>query len=118
SAVASASAAAPAPMNAGSINLAGPSAAIRDVRVTRRGNATAVTLLGTSRLTTTGIQAAKDGSNSLVFDLANTTSALPTTTTIKQGPVERVRIGINPKSPLLTQVSMDLSRAATYRLES
>src|SRR5262245_17201299 len=51
-----------APMNAGAINTAGPSAAIRDVRVTRRGNATAVTLLGTSRLSTTGtgIQAAKD----------------------------------------------------------
>jgi type IV pilus assembly protein PilQ len=109
--------AAPA-MNAGAINLTGPSAAIRDVRVTRRGTATAVTLLGTSRLMTTGIQEAKDGSNRLVFDLPNTTSALPTTTTIKQGPVERVRIGINPKSPLLTQVSMDLSRAATYRLES
>jgi type IV pilus assembly protein PilQ len=109
--------AAPA-MNAGAINLTGPSAAIRDVRVTRRGTATAVTLLGTSRLMTTGIQDAKDGSNRLVFDLPNTTSALPTTTTIKQGPVERVRIGINPKSPLLTQVSMELSRAATYRLES
>jgi type IV pilus assembly protein PilQ len=107
-----------APMNAAAIDLSGPSAAIRDVRVTRRGNATAVTLLGTSRLTTTGIQQAKDGSNRLVFDLVNATSALPTTTTVKQGPVERVRIGINPKSPLLTQVSMDLSRAATYRLES
>jgi len=110
--------AAPTPMNAGAINLAGPSAAIRDVRVTRRGNATAVTLLGTSRLTTTGLQEVKDGSNRVVFDLTNTTSALPTTTTVKQGPVERVRIGISPKSPLLTQVSMDLSRAATYRLES
>jgi type IV pilus assembly protein PilQ len=116
--VAKSPAAAVAPMNAAAIDLAGPSAAIRDVRVTRRGNATAVTLLGTSRLTTTGIQEAKDGSNRLVFDLVNATSALPTTTTVKQGPVERVRIGINPKSPLLTQVSMDLSRAATYRLES
>jgi len=110
--------AAPTPMNAGAINLAGPSAAIRDVRVTRRGNATAVTLLGTSRLTTTGLQDVKDGSNRVVFDLTNTTSAVPTITNVKQGPVERVRIGINPKSPLLTQVSMDLSRAASYRLES
>jgi type IV pilus assembly protein PilQ len=116
--VAKSSAAAVTPMNAAAIDLAGPSAAIRDVRVTRRGNATAVTLLGTSRLTTTGIQEAKDGSNRLVFDLLNATSALPTTTTVKQGPVERVRIGINPKSPLLTQVSVELSRAATYRLES
>jgi type IV pilus secretin PilQ/predicted competence protein len=102
----------------GAINLAGPSAAIRDVRVTRRGNATAVTLLGTSRLVTSGVQEVKDGSNRLVFDLPNTTSALPTTTPVNQGPVERVRIGINPKSPLLTQVTMELSRAASYRVES
>jgi type IV pilus secretin PilQ/predicted competence protein len=102
----------------GAINLAGPAAAIRDVRITRRGGATAVTLLGTARLTTTGAQEIKDGSNRLVFDLPNTTSALPAVTTVNQGPVERVRIGINPKSPLLTQVSMDLSRAASYRVES
>jgi type IV pilus secretin PilQ/predicted competence protein len=105
-------------VGAAAINLAGPSAAIRDVRVTRRGNATAVTFLGTSRLVTTGVQEVKDGSNRLVFDLPNTTSAVPASTTVKQGPVERVRIGANPRSPLLTQVTMDLSRSASYRVES
>jgi type IV pilus assembly protein PilQ len=37
---------------------------------------------------------------------------------VKQGPVERVRIGFSPKSPLLTQVTMDLSRPASYRVET
>ncbi|HZM58320.1 MAG TPA: type IV pilus secretin PilQ [Vicinamibacterales bacterium] len=105
-------------VSSGAINLAGPSAAIRDVRVSRRNGATAITLLGTARLTTTGAQEIKDGTNRLVFDLPNTTSALPAVTPVNQGPVEKVRIGINPKSPLLTQVSVDLSRAASYRMES
>jgi len=101
----------------GLINLAGPAAAIRDVRVTRRGTATAVTLLGTSRLVATNIQEMKDGSPRIVLDLPNVTSSLPNATPIKQGPVERVRIGLNPRSPLMTQVTLDLTRAAAYRVE-
>jgi type IV pilus assembly protein PilQ len=102
----------------GVINLAGPAAAIRDVRVSKRGNATALTLLGTSRLTTTSIQEPKDGSPRLVLDMPNVTSALPNVTAIKQGPVDRVRIGASPRSPLLTQVTVDLTRAAAYRVET
>ena len=105
-------------VSAGMINLAGPSSAIRDVRVAKRGNATALTLLGTARLVTTSIQEPKDGTPRLVLDMPNVTSSLPTVTSIKQGPVDRVRIGANPKSPLLTQVTVDLTRAAAYRVET
>jgi type IV pilus assembly protein PilQ len=102
----------------GVINLAGPSAAIRDVRVSKRGTATALTLLGTAKLVTTSIQEPKDGAPRLVLDMPNVTSALPNVTSIKQGPVDRVRIGASPKSPLLTQVTVDLTRAAAYRVET
>jgi type IV pilus assembly protein PilQ len=105
------------PSSSGLINLAGPAAAIRDVRVTRRGNATAVTLLGTARLVATSIQEPKDGTPRLVLDMPNVTSAVQNVTSIKQGPVDRVRIGLNPKSPLMTQVTLDLTRAAAYRVE-
>ncbi len=104
-------------VGAGIINLAGPSTAIRDVRVAKRGTATALTLLGTSRLVTTSIQEPKDGTPRLVLDMPNVTSALPAVTSIKQGPVDRVRIGANPKAPLMTQVTVDLTRAAAYRVE-
>jgi len=103
---------------AGTISLAGPSAVIRDVRVTQRGTATAVTLLGTSRLVATSIQEPKDGPRRLVIDLPNVTSAVPTSTPIQQGPIDRVRVGLNPQAPLMTQVTMDLSRSAPYRIES
>jgi type IV pilus assembly protein PilQ len=105
-------------VGSGMINLAGPSAAIRDVRVTKRGSATALTLLGTARLVTTNIQEPKDGAPRLVLDMPNVTSALPNVTSIKQGPVERVRIGASPRSPLLTQVTVDMTRTAAYRVES
>jgi type IV pilus assembly protein PilQ len=105
-------------VNSGAINLAGPATAIRDVRVAKRGNATALTLLGTARLVTTSIQEPKDGTPRLVLDMPNVTSSLPSVTSIKQGPVDRVRIGASPRSPLLTQVTVDLTRSAAYRVES
>src|SRR5262245_18241135 len=105
-------------VGSGAINLAGPATAIRDVRVAKRGNATALTLLGTARLVATSIQEPKDGTPRLVLDMPNVTSSLPSVTSIKQGPVDRVRIGANPRSPLLTQVTVDLTRAAAYRVET
>jgi type IV pilus assembly protein PilQ len=104
--------------DSGMIALAGPAAAIRDVRVTRRGSATAVTLLGTDRLVASAVQEETTGSRRIVIDLPNVTSAVQATTPVNEGPVERVRIGLNPRSAILTQVVMDLSRPSAYRVES
>jgi type IV pilus assembly protein PilQ len=106
------------PSAPGAISLAGPSAVIRDVRVTQRGTATAVTLLGTSKLVATSVHEPKEGPRRLVIDMPNVTSAVAATTAIRQGPLDRVRIGFNPEAPLITQVTMELSRQAPYRLES
>jgi len=103
---------------AAGMSFTGPSPAIRDLRVQKRGDATAVTLLGTSRLIATSVIEPKDGPRRVVVNLPNVTSSLPTTNNVGQGPVQRVRIGFDPKSPLMTQVSFDLSRTAPYRVES
>jgi type IV pilus secretin PilQ/predicted competence protein len=100
------------------VSMRGPSAAIRDLRVQRRGNATALTLQGTARLIATSINEPKDAPRRVVINFPNVTSALPKTTDVGQGPVERVRIGFDPSAPLMTQVSVDLSRAASYRVEA
>jgi type IV pilus assembly protein PilQ len=100
------------------ISMTGPSPAIRDLRVQKRGDATAVTLLGTSRLIATSVIEPKDGPRRVVVNLPNVTSSLPSTNNIGQGPVQRVRIGFDPKAPLMTQVTVDLSRTAPYRVES
>ena len=100
------------------INGSNPSSAIRDVRVARRGEATAVTLHSTGRLVVSGVEASKDGPPKLYIDLPNATSALAGTTPIGTGPVDSVRVGLNINNPLVTRVTMDLTRTAPYRLES
>jgi type IV pilus assembly protein PilQ len=95
------------------------SPAIRDVRVTQRGTATAVTLLGTAPLVASGIQEPKDAPRRIVLNLPQATSAVPNSMrVVREGPVERVRVSMSPTAPFGTQVTMELSRAAAYRLES
>ena len=99
------------------ISSAGPASVIRDVRATLRGSATAVTLYANGRLDATTIQQPKDGPLRLEMDLPNVTSAMPGVLAVAQGPVERVRIGLNPRTPLVTRVVMDLNRPVAYRVE-
>jgi type IV pilus assembly protein PilQ len=108
----------PAAITNGIINGSNPSSAIRDVRVARRGEATAVTLHSTGRLVVSGVEASKDGPPKLYIDLPNATSAIAGTTPIGAGPVDSVRVGLNINNPLVTRVTMDLTRKAPYRLES
>jgi type IV pilus secretin PilQ/predicted competence protein len=102
----------------GTIIAAGASSAIHDVRVARRGPATAVTLYATGPLSASSVVASTDGPPRLMIDVPNATSALPGTMPVGAGPVEAVRIGLSPESPLLTRVSMDLTRDAPFRLET
>jgi type IV pilus assembly protein PilQ len=100
------------------VSLAGPGAVIRDVKVARRGSATAVTLVGTAKMMAASVSEPKDGPRRLVLALPNVSSAVAGNTTVGEGPVQRVRIGIDPKAPLMTQVTMDLARQAAYHVES
>ena len=56
------------------------SPAIRDLRVTQRGTATAITLLGTAPLVASGIQVPKDAPRRIVLNLPHATSAVSNTT--------------------------------------
>jgi type IV pilus assembly protein PilQ len=103
---------------AGIVSGSGPSSAISDVRVARRGTATAVTLHSTGRLVVSGVEASKEGPPQLYIDLPNATSALSGTTPIGAGPVNAVRVGLNINNPLVTRVTMDLTRNAPYKLET
>ena len=83
-------------VGSGAINLAGPSTAIRDLRVAKRGNATALTLLGTSRLVDHQHSGAEGRHAAAGARPAERDVGAAGVTSIKQGPVERVRIGANP----------------------
>jgi type IV pilus assembly protein PilQ len=106
-----------APAKGPALDLSTFSPMIRDVRVTQRGTATAVTLLGTAPLVASSIQEPKDLPRRVVLSLPNVTSAVPGMTSVGKGPVERVRIAMSPTAPFGTQVTMDLSRESSYRLE-
>jgi hypothetical protein len=60
----------------------------------------------------------KDGPRRLVMNLANVSSAVTNPVIAGKEPVQRVRVGLSPTSPLITEVSMELSRAAAHRIET
>ena len=95
----------------------GPASALLHVAAGRRGSATAVTLFGSGRLTASRVEAPQTGAPRLVVDLQNATSALPKTTTVGEGPVDKVHIGLSPATPFVTQVVMELNRRAPHRVE-
>jgi type IV pilus assembly protein PilQ len=90
---------------------------IQDLRVVQRGSATAIMLRGTAPLMASSIQEPTDAPRRIVLNLPNAASAVPATVAVGQGPVDRVRVAMSPTLPLGTQVTMELSRAASYRLE-
>ena len=102
----------------GASRLAGPASALLHISAARRGPATAITLYGSGRLTASRVDTPAGGTPRLVLDLANATSAVPRTTAVGEGPVDKVRIGLSSSTPLMTQVVMDLTRRAPYRVET
>jgi type IV pilus assembly protein PilQ len=102
---------------AGTIASAGPASAILHLNAARRGSATAVTLYGSGRLSAARVEAPIDGAPRLVIDLPNATSAMARTTTVGEGPVDKVHIALDQNSPPVTRVVMDLTRRAPYRIE-
>ena len=108
----------PANMTNAIVNGSNLSSAIRDIRVARRGDSTAVTFHSTGRLLVSGVEESKEGPPKLYIDLPNATSAISGTTPIGAGPVDAVRVGLNIKNPLVTRVTMDLKRSAPYKIES
>jgi type IV pilus assembly protein PilQ len=90
---------------------------ISDVRLTQRGTATAITLYGTAPLIASSLQEPKEGPRRLILNLPDANSAIASTSSLRGGPVERLRVAMSPSAPHGTQVTMELSRAASYRLE-
>ena len=102
----------------GAIAAAGRSSVISDVRVARLGTGTAVTLVGLGPLTPIAVKEITEGRRRVVLEFANVASAVPRPITAGDGAVSQVRIGLSTRSPLVTEVTMDLARAVAHRVES
>ena len=105
-------------LSAGDIGAAGRSTVIRDLKIERLGTATAVTLVGIGRLNPVSVRELTEGRRRVVLEFANVSSAVPRATTAGQGPVSQVRIGLSPRSPLVTEVAMELARPSVHRIET
>jgi type IV pilus assembly protein PilQ len=102
----------------GAISAAGPAAVIRDVKFAHEGRTTSVTLVGTGRLDPVSVRLAPEGRRRLLLEFANVSSAVPQTATPGQGPVSQVRIGLSARSPLITEVAVELARPVNHAMET
>ena len=54
----------------------------------------------------------------LFLDFPDVRSGVPSVTPVELGPVERVRVAPNSRTPLVTRVVLDLRWPAAYRIET
>jgi type IV pilus assembly protein PilQ len=86
------------------------------VRTTRDDGTLSVILEGNGRLAARNVELA--GGNRLYLDFAGVTPAVPAVTAFGQAPVERVRVGLNSRDPLVTRVVIDLDHDVAHRVET
>jgi type IV pilus assembly protein PilQ len=84
------------------------------VRTSLEVQGTVITLSGNGQLQARDIQEGSDGQPRLFLEFPNVSTSAPSVTEVHQGPVERVRVAVTSRKPLVTRVVMDLNRRASY----
>jgi len=87
------------------------------VRTAVEGARARVTLSGDGRLEPSRVFQADDLPPRLVVDFADVRPSAAAETPGAGDPVERVRVALNSRTPLVTRVVVDLTRPAPYRVE-
>jgi type IV pilus assembly protein PilQ len=89
---------------------------ISGVRTSREDGLLSVILEGNGRLAARNVELA--GGKRLYLDFAGVRPAVPPVTAFGQAPVERVRVALNSREPLVTRVVIDLDHDVTHRVET
>jgi type IV pilus assembly protein PilQ len=89
---------------------------IRSVRTSREDGLLSVILEGDGRLSARNVELV--AGKRLYLDFAGVSSAVPAVTSFGQAPVERVRVALNSREPLVTRAVIDLDREVAYRVET
>ncbi|MEW5981607.1 MAG: type IV pilus secretin PilQ [Acidobacteriota bacterium] len=79
---------------------------------------TRVTLTGSGPLSVASVEPTKDLPPRLVVDLSNAVFSVPRTTEIGKGPVDRIRVAVFSRQPLVTRVVVDLKFPVAHRVET
>jgi type IV pilus assembly protein PilQ len=89
---------------------------LRGVRALPSG--AGVVISGNGELIASSVQEAKDLPHRVLLDFNNVSAgSAPAVTDVHQGDIERVRVGTNSRSPLVTRVVIDLAKQLAYRVE-
>ncbi|MEK6630392.1 MAG: type IV pilus secretin PilQ, partial [Acidobacteriota bacterium] len=97
---------------------AGPVANLTRIETSLGPEGTRVTFVGTGPLKASSVETARDLPPRLVVDFPNTSFSVPAVTTVGKGPVEKVRVAVNSRQPLVTRVVIDLKYPVAYRVET
>jgi type IV pilus assembly protein PilQ len=87
---------------------------IENVRTTRKGTSTLVTITADGKLSPNGVTESRDLSRRLILDFPNVGSRAAAQTAGDGDLVKRVRVGLNNNTPLVTRVVMEIADSATY----
>jgi type IV pilus assembly protein PilQ len=110
----------PAPVNRASTVIAKPSAgsALTKVDTTTGPDGTRVTFSGTGSWRPSTVELARDLPPRLVVDFPELPSTLPAVTPVGKGPVDRIRVAVNRRDPLVTRAVIDLKYPVVHRVEA
>ena len=89
---------------------------LRAVRTEYTTTGTSVVLVGDGRLVAKNIESA--GSRRVYLDFAGVSPNVAPVTQVGKGGIERIRVGLNSRDPLVTRVVIDLNREAAHALST
>ncbi len=89
---------------------------LRAVRTEYTTTGTSVVLVGDGRLVAKNIESA--GSRRVYLDFPGVSPNVAPVTQVGKGGIERIRVGLNSRDPLVTRVVIDLNRDAAHALST
>ena len=90
---------------------------LRSVESHVESGGVAIILEGNGRLTPRNVHETGSPNDRVVLDFHGMTPSVRSVTSVGQGSVERVRVAVNSRDPLVTRVVVDLARRTPYRIE-
>jgi type IV pilus secretin PilQ/predicted competence protein len=92
---------------------------LRAIKTGEMPNGYAITLSGNGALVATSVEEAKDPPNRVLLDFHNVSAGrVAAVTAVNHADIERVRVGVNSREPLITRVVIDLARKIPYTVET
>jgi type IV pilus assembly protein PilQ len=96
-----------------------PATQLRSVRIGKTDNGYSVTLAGNGPLLAAKVDATSELPHRVFLDFAGVAAgSAPAVTAVNNDDIERVRVAVNSRQPLITRVVIDLARKIPYTVET